>query len=85
MPISTDKFKKEQLVKKPYNISTEGSRNTLELHWLLYYKRTNYAALWDTFNAAMNATLGFDSTQVSMLFLLAYANGEFYKLDWQLV
>lgn len=48
-------------------------------------ERTNYAALWDTFNAAMNATLGFDSTQVSMLFLLAYANGEFYKLDWHIV
>jgi len=39
-------------------------------------ERTNYGALWDTFNAAMNATLGFDSTQVSMLFMLAYANGK---------
>jgi hypothetical protein len=39
-------------------------------------ERTSYAALSDTFNAAMNATLGCDSTQCSALFMLAYANGE---------
>jgi hypothetical protein len=39
-------------------------------------ERTGYAALWDTFNSAMNATLGCDSQQVSALFFLAYANGE---------
>jgi hypothetical protein len=39
-------------------------------------ERTAYGALWDTFNAAMNATLGCDSTQASALFFLAYANGE---------
>ena len=37
-----------------------------------------YGALWDIFNAAMNATLGCDSTQVSALFFLAYANGELF-------
>ncbi len=39
-------------------------------------EKTSYAALSDTFNAAMNATLGCDSSQCSMLFLLAYANGK---------
>ena len=42
-------------------------------------ERTSYAALSDTFNAAMNATLGCDSTQCSMLFMLAYANCKIRK------
>ena len=37
-------------------------------------ERTTYAALSDTFSAAMNSILGCDSAQCSMLFLLAYAN-----------
>jgi hypothetical protein len=51
------------------------AKNSLIFEGLNYFFEF-YGALWDTFNAAMNATLGCDSTQASALFFLAYANGE---------
>lgn len=64
-------------------LSNQG-KNALELIDSLNVKssnmnpdcRTNYEEINDIFNAAVNASMGCDSSQISALFFLAYANCE---------
>ena len=79
-PIKSEKKrpKKQTQIRKPNMCSIRIPTVPFQFSFTFFLIR--YGALWDIFNAAMNATLGCDSTQVSALFFLAYANGELFML-----